>query len=70
MPQAGQDHNQAGAEHPPVFANETGQPDDLPPEDSGQPDDVPPADAGMPDALPEQASDEAGTHFPPAHAQA
>lgn len=67
MPQAGQDHNQAGAEHPPVFA---GPPEGTPPEDAGQPDDVPPADAGMPDALPEQASDEADTHFPPEHAQA
>jgi hypothetical protein len=56
MPEAGLEHNQAGAVHPP--------------EDSGQPDDVPPEDAGMPDALPEQASDEADTHFPPEQSQA
>lgn len=59
MPTAGADHNQAGAVHPPEFANGSGQPDDVPPED-----------AGMPDSLPDQASDEADTHYPPEHAQA
>ena len=59
MPDSGLTHNQAGASHPPEFANGTGQPDD-----------VPPADAGAPDALPDQASDEANTHYPPEHTQA
>ena len=52
LPAAGAEHNQAGLTHPP--------------EGTGQPDDVPPADAGAPDALPEQANDEADTHYPPA----
>src|SRR5258706_857358 len=59
MPEAGMTHNQAGATHPPEFAN-----------GSGQPDDKPPADAGAPDSLPDQASDEADTHYPPTHGQA
>lgn len=60
MPEAGLTHNQAGADHPPEFAAGSGQPDDVPPED------VPPEDAGMPAELPEQASDEADSHYPPA----
>ena len=55
MPEAGMTHNQAGAVHPPEDVGGG----------SGQPDDVPPEDAGMPAELPEQASDEADTHFPP-----
>lgn len=61
MPDAGADHNQAGALHPPDFA---GQPDDLP-DHPGQPADVPPADAGAPDTLPDQADDHAQGHYPP-----
>lgn len=70
MPAAGADHNQAGAEHPPEFANGDGQPEGVPPEDPGNSGDAPPADAGMPDSLPEQANEHAQENYPPAHASA
>lgn len=59
MPAAGLEHNQAGAEHPPEFANGTGQPEDVPPED-----------AGAPESLPEQADENAQANYPPEHASA
>jgi hypothetical protein len=51
LPDAGFEHNQAGAVHPPDFA--------------GQPDDLPPDHAGAPDDLPDQANDNARDHYPP-----